>query len=406
MDDILLLEQIIEFYLKPDHEAKKSCMNKFEDRHYATVLKVALKKYHDESIAKNHVNTSFGLFFVAITQFGFPKENFIKSLTVLALLPHYQTTLANEFVEYLEHKESDYISTEKELKSNVLYLFQRLSPKFFVRVFTDNQSKNLKEEGLSFDWVYKSAFEIYMHFALGKKAEISMVQIHRMVEESFYLFVLRYSTNALLIKSVQGKVNESIHAGVGWLRPYKELQNETSSILSLSAERFLKKIHEPDFILKTSIVEYVKKFFRYINKELYNGTTTEERKQRKDKIRKAMYENLPFEIEEAFEFMKEAVEAKKHLKNGHALQLLVSGRNMNFVIILKEAYGLQDINVKNVEETLLEHYGNQESINEQRKDCKIEVINWMKSQVKDRSSYWYGQKGEQILNFIRNNKPV
>ncbi len=406
MEDILLLEQIIEFYLKQDGEAKKRCMIKFEDKHYATILKAALKEYGEESIAKNQVDESFRLFFVAITQFSFPKENYIKSLTILALLPYYQQTLANEFIEYLNHEKSDYITTEKNLKSNVFYFFHGFAPTLFIKAFVDNQSKNLKEEDIALDWVYKSAFEVYIHFALGKKSKISMAQIHQMVEESFYLFVLRYSMNVSLIKSVQGKVNESIHAGIGWLRPYKELQNETSSILSLSAERFLKKIHEPDFVLKTSIVEYVKKFFNYINKELYNGTTTEERKQRKAKLRKVMYENLPFEIEEAFEFIKEAVDAKKHLKNGYAAHLLVSGRNNNFVIILKQALGLQDINPEDIEKLLLEHYGNRESINVQRNDCKMEVINWMKNQVKDQDSYWYGQKGEQILDFIRNKKPL
>lgn len=406
MDDILLLEQIIEFYLKLDHEAKKSCMIKFEDRHYAAILKVALKEYGDESIAKIHVNTSFELFFIAITQFGFPKKDYIKSLKILTLLPHYHHNLANEFIEYLNHEKTEYITIEKELKSDILHFFHGFAPQLFIKVFLDNQSKNLKEEDIALDWVYKSAFEVYMHFALGKKEKISMVQIYRTVEESFYLFVLRYSLNTLLIRSVQNRVNELVLAREGILRPYKTLEDEKNVMLSLSVERFLKKINSPDFVLKTSIFNYVKSFFENINKEFNRGTTKQEKEEKKAKKREVIYENLPFEIEEAYEFMKEAVEAKKHLKSGYAVHLLVSGRNNNFVIILRKALELQDINPEDIEEILLKHYGNRESINVQRNDCKMEVINWMKSQMKDPNSYWFGQKGEQILDFIRNHKPV
>ncbi|MEA5461050.1 hypothetical protein VB796_18455 [Arcicella sp. LKC2W] len=405
MKDIYLLEQIVGFHNKDDN-AFRSAAKKFKDNNYSQVLKTALKKYDDVSIAKSHVDLSFNLFFVAITQFKFPKADYTTSLNILVSLPYYQNKLATELLYYLNQGASDYISTEKELKSSILHFFKPFAEKLFVKVLESEQSKNLKESAIALDWIYKSAFEIYMHLTLGKNSRMTMVRFHQIVEESFYLFVLRYSMNISLKNKVESKVNELFNTTVGLMRPYKELQNETNAIQNLSVERFFDKINDPNFILKTTIFNYLKSFFNNINREFSKGLTHEQKLAKKTKKRQFMYANLPFEREEAFEFIKEGVDAIKYLKNGYAAQLLVSGRNMNFVLILKEALGLQELSSDDFEKSLLEHYGSKESINVQRNDCKIELIKWMKNQVTDRNTNWYGQRGEQIISFLANNKPV
>jgi hypothetical protein len=155
-------------------------------------------------------------------------------------------------------------------------------------------------------------------------------------------------------------------------------------------EIFLSELKERDFMPRTSLQRY----WDGIYKVLCQKSFREDKKQYSTKAIK-FYHNT-FTKEEVYAFIHEGLEAIEHVHSGKARILLLTGRKTHFIRLLQEtSLFFQPINYGTIPD-----YKNKQSEAQQRQDCKKALIQWMKAEVENPDSNWFGGRGIAILKFI------
>jgi hypothetical protein len=393
MEEGNLLEKIKEFHKKGRNDERHSAIREFKRIHYTDVYNYAKRKFPEKQKAEDAVFLAFEQFITAITKLDFTSENYKDTLTGLVAIQYYSERLRTERTKDFDN----YITIEKNLRKSLLPFLHHIDLQIF-----NNENCNcliIKEKEISLEWISTGAFEIFVTKVLSTEQGFPNVKdINSFVIDGYYLFVLRYILNPIWVEKFEGLVKIIHQKALANVPKRKELKSEMYDIFTDTNLRFYEQIRSDDFIFRTNIINFWKGIFKNIQEE-YIRKNIKEKKMNIDQ-QEEKYENQPVEKYEVFEFLQDGLEAIKDFKDGKARELLAFGgrSNLKFNQIIQEA--LLDNTPKDFGKPF--HYKNKSVENEQRKDCKKELIKWMKAIVKnnDPENKWYGKKGIQIIKFI------
>jgi hypothetical protein len=393
MEEGNILERIKEFHEKGRNEERNSTIREFKRIHYTDVYNYAKRKFPEKQKAEDVAFRAFNQFITAIIQFGFTTENYKDTLTRLVAIEYYSEQLRTERTKDFDN----YITIEKNLRKSLLPFLHHINMQIF-----SNKNCNcliIKEKEVSLEWISMGAFEIFVTKVLSTEQGFPDVKdINSFVIDGYYLFVLRYVLNPIWVERIEELVNKIHKKAFLKVWKKKELKEEIGEVSTDTNLRFYEQIRSDDFIFRTNIINFWKGIFENIQQEYIRKNS----KAKKVNInqQEEKYENQPVEKYEVFEFLQDGLEAIKDFKDGKARELLAFGgrSNLKFNQIIQEA--LLDNTPKDFGKPF--HYKNKSVENEQRKDCKKELIKWMKAIVKnnDPENKWYGKKGIQIIKFI------
>ena len=412
MDDISLLEQIIALH-KKDKVAFDNATGQFKQKNYAEVFRYVKDKSVDTALANEATNRSFDLFIELITMYRFDTKNYIKSLKSLAILPNYQRLLANELIEYLNHNSlSKYISTEKKIRQKIVPIFKTLTFFFFSGdtengtfklrdTVWSNDSSQLNEEEITFDWICKMAFEVYIHQVLGNYSPISANKLNKMVMETCQVFIIKFSVNENLVEKITVNINKIFKVEFANTTRSNNLPVEDlHEVYNDSFKKFLDKVKSLDLFIKTSLTQFWAGIF-YKTEQEYRRKRKKEIEQKDDSLfSKVNYPEQMFDKKEVWKFLSDGLNAIKDVHNGNARGLLVVGRKTLFIKLIQDS--LLYFRQKDIKPS--ESYKNKTSEAQQRADCKKELIKWMKAQINNPESIAYGEKGIRMIEFICSKK--
>lgn len=393
MEEYNLLDKIKDFYKKGKINECESLKHEFKRLHHPEIYKYAKSKFDVRERAEAIESFAFEQFFLAITKLDYTTENFQETIKNLVAMRYYSEQLRFERIKNF----NSYIQIQKELKKVLLPFLHHI----YLPYFEENDCSCLliKELDISKETISRGAFEIFVTRIHSEKKDFPTVSdINLFVIDGYYFFVLKFVLNKIWVRRIENEVDKIHKNAFASANREVRLKSEFRDISLEANLKFYEKIKSDDFTLNTSFKRYWIGIFENIQKE-YLRKLNPDMKMDVDK-KEEKYENQVVDKYIIFEFLQDGLEAIKDFKGGKARELLVVGgrSNLKFNQILQEA--LLNNMPKDFGKPF--HYKNKSVENEQRKDCKKELIKWMKAIVKndDPENKWYGKNGTQIIEFL------
>ncbi len=377
-----LFEEVIKALNNENSYIRKNSILRFRELYRKQLVSYAKQKYEDEE-AEKEIENSIKIMIYFISEYGYnPGESqIVKKLKKILSLSNYEKQLRIEMQRFISHQTTEYFAIEKKIRKIITPYFQLFTQKKYFR------SSFKDAEVLGNDWISQQVFDIYVHKIFAKEEQFFRNKISKL--ESFYyevfmVFIIRYCNDEIEKERVSNKIFELCRIRLAYIR------QSNLDIFAESMEVFFGELKERNFILRTSLQNY----WEGIYKTLSNKSFREDKKDNPKELIK-LKTNL-FTKDEVFAFIYEGLDAIEHVHAGKARILLLTGRKTRFTRLLQEA----SLNYMPNNFGVMPDYKNKQSEAQQRQDCKKALIEWMKAEVGNPQSNWFGEKGLALLRFI------
>jgi hypothetical protein len=383
-----LFEEVIRALKNENASIRKNAILRLREIYRKHLISYAKQKYESEQEADFEIENSIKLIAYVIIEYGFitEEEQIVKNLKKIIALTQYEQQLHIEMQRYINHQTTEFLAIEKKIRKIITPYFQLLTQKYHPANTTVGLAGLLGS-----DWIGQQAFDTYIYKLIGKDEQFSRNKIAKfesLVYEMYMIFTLKYNNQETEQARVFNKIYELCRIRFAYLR------HSDLDIFAESMEHFLSEIKQRDFILRSSLQNY----WEGIYKVLLQKKFREQRQEQSPKTIK-LHSSL-FKKEEVFAFIQEGLDAIEHVHAGKARILLLTGRKTHFTQLLREA----TLAYEPASYGKMPDYKNKQSEAQQRQDCKKALVEWMKTEIANPKSNWFGERGLGMVKYISESK--
>lgn len=379
---MIVLQAVIEALTNQELVIQHKAITLFSERYRKLIAPYAQEKYGNHAVANDALEIALATAVNAIIHYKYRpnEEHLLLSLKYMVAIPFYEEKYCESFYGYINQQKNNYLSIEKKLR-------QRHHP--ITNLLTSSYTGLDEKSTLGKDWITQQVFDTYFFKLIGKddvQKRNRVVYFNRLFQDKYSLFCIRYGKEIEKEKELE-RLNQLCKEGI------VTLPNFDADIFSQSIILFVNELKDGYVIPKSSLKEYWSGIYKVLLLEKIrkkNATTGKPT---------VLIKHDKFSKEEVFAFILEGMDAIQHVHAGKARALLLTARNQHTTRLIQEAI-LGYVPAVETVKAMPALYDSKTSEAQQRQDCKKALIAWMKNEINDPASNWYGSRGLAMIDFI------